>query len=525
VSKRLILDMDPNELIRTSNVRPADLDAELVESIRENGLVQPVVATPYEDGLAVILGNRRTVAAIEAERTVDVIVRYDLGADALRIVAQLIENIHRRNMTESQIAAAYAQLAMDLGMSESEIAKKVGKKREAVRASLKLHQMPQTTKDAVDSGQMDLETALALGSFESDPKAYKRLSEAAAQGKSKLDYRLKEEEKKRERDIQLAEMKAKLLKDGVQVVPKPVGLSYSSGKEVHLHQIEGPDGEKFTPETHAECPGHAACIENYAYSDPKPLFICRDPKRYGHTVTSYYTYKTPEEEAADAARNEEAKRQQEERRQALAIARELRMEGVQKLCQSKKLPKGLLLASLEVLFVLGFERTDRTRSKALDFLGVAKPGEDQAEDFKIKVGRMAEARQPLVAVAMAAAVMEEKIDLVGQAWGSAHRPNVIWWFEVLESAGYTLCDPEAELLDTLREQEERAKAEEAEANAEEEEEWDDEGDDDQDAEASAEPEPTGGEDEEAADETEGDESGEVVSLEELYPEIDEPIAA
>ncbi|MBC3842089.1 hypothetical protein GXW82_23475 [Streptacidiphilus sp. 4-A2] len=377
----------------------------------------------------------------------------------------------------------------------------------------------------MDSGQLDLETALSLASFESDPKAYKRLSEAAAQGKTKLDYRLKEEEQKRERDIQLAEMKATLMKDGVQVVPKPMGLSYSSGKEVHLHQIEGPDGEEFTPETHAKCPGHAACIENYAYSAPRPLFICRDPKRYGHTVTSYYTYKTPEEEAAEAARSEEAKRQQEERRQALAIARDLRVEGVQKLCQAKKLPKGLLLASLEVLFVLGFEKTDRSRSKVLNFLGVAKPGEDLAEAFEGKVGRMAETRQPLAAVAMAAAVMEEKIDLVGQAWGSVHRANVIWWFEVLVSAGYTLCDPEAELLDSLREQEEKAEAEEAEASAEEEEDWDDEGDEDQGDEASAEGGSSDDEAEEAIDETEDDQSAEVVNLEELYPEIDEPIAA
>ncbi|MBC3842090.1 hypothetical protein GXW82_23480 [Streptacidiphilus sp. 4-A2] len=104
------------------------------------------MATPFEDGFAVILGNQRTAAAIEVKRTVDVIVRYDLGTDALRIVAQLVENIHRKDMTESQIAAAYAQLAMDLGMSEGEIAKKVGKKRESVRASLALHQMPQTPR-------------------------------------------------------------------------------------------------------------------------------------------------------------------------------------------------------------------------------------------------------------------------------------------------------------------------------------------------------------------------------------------
>jgi len=161
--KMLIEGMDPAELIMTKNVRPVELDAEFIASIQENGLFQPIIATPFEGKYAIILGNRRAAGSIKAGQTVDVIVRSDLSEDAARIVAQLIENMHRQEMRPSEVAAACAQLAIDLGLSEEQIAKKLGKDRKDVRASIALHEMPKAARDAADAGQMDIETAMEAG--------------------------------------------------------------------------------------------------------------------------------------------------------------------------------------------------------------------------------------------------------------------------------------------------------------------------------------------------------------------------
>ena len=526
-SKFLLEDVDPATLIATKNVRPVDVDAELLESVREHGLFQPIIATPYEDGYAVILGNQRRAAAVEVGRTVDVIVRTDLSADAARIVAQLVENMHRKDMRPTEVAAACAQLSIDLGLSEEEIAKKLSKSRKDVRASLALHEMPKAARDAADAGQLDIETATALGSFEADPKAYKRLLKATEDGN--LPFALKMETRKREHAEQKITVTARLQADGVTIIPKPSAIGYGS-RELSVYSLSNAEGERLTVEDHASCAGHAVYLENSSYSGVSEHYVCRDPKRYGHVIKGYYNYKSPEEAAAKAAAAEEARRLQAERAEAMAIALDLRTEFVQGLCRSKKVPKGVMRFALEVLFAHGYK--SEQASAVLTYLGVTEEGDDVEQTFGVKVGRFAEARQPLVALALAAAVAESHVQSLNQPWNSGDKGLTLRWFEFLTSNGYELCDPEREFVDGLQkpdpeDDEEWGDDEDQDQNEDQDDEQEqDQGNEEEQEQEEAEEEPVSAEPSAAeyqADETEA--PSDEVSLEELYPEIDAPIAA
>lgn len=520
-SKFLLEDVDPATLIATKNVRPVDVDAELLESVREHGLFQPIIATPYEGGYAVILGNQRRAAAVEAGRTVDVIVRTDLSADAARIVAQLVENMHRKDMRPTEVAAACAQLAIDLGLSEEEIAKKLSKSRKDVRASLALHEMPKAARDAADAGQLDLETATALASFEADPKAYKRLLKATEDGN--LPFALKMETRKREHAGQKITATAKLQAEGVTIIPKPGAIGYGS-RELSVFSLSNAEGELLTVADHAGCAGHAVYLENSSYSGVSEHYVCRDPKRYGHVIRGYYNYKSPEEAAAKAAAEEEARRAQAERAEAMAIALELRSEFVQGLCRSKKVPKGGMRFALDVLFAHGYKPD--LASAVLAYMGVTEAGDDLEQTFGVKVGRIAEARQPLVALALAAAVAESHVQSLSKPWRAGDKGLALRWFEFLTSHGYELCDPEREFVDGLRKpdpEDEEDQDDEDWRDDEEEQDQDDEQEEPEGTPVGVEPSADEEDQEDQEDETEPQSGG--VSLDELSSEIDEPIAA
>jgi len=448
-AKQLIEDFDPNELVFTRNVRPVELDAEFVGSIKENGLYQPVIAAPHEDGFAIILGNRRAKGSIEAGRNVDLVVRNDLSAEEARIVGQLVENLHRMDMRASEIADAFAQLSIELGLDDEQIATRVAQDPKKVRASIALAAMPKAARSAVDKGTMTLEDAEAIAEFEGDPKAYKRLLETIAKGGT-LSWALRKERQKAERAVLREETTRALKSAGVVIVGEPRELSWGGSKEVRLSNLADSDGVALTPENHKSCPGNVAYFNEYQPGDLKATFLCRDPHKYGHQVPFGYRFRSAAQEAAIEAAEQAAN----ERREALKMAAEVRCEFIQELCRSKKVPKGMTRKVLAMLYQAG---ADESGPEALEFLRV--PGDDERADrFGRFIGRMAEARLPLVLLAMVAARGERAMQHV--ALGHGKKSAAVEWLEFLMDYGYDLTEPEADLIASLR-----AKIAEAEARA------------------------------------------------------------
>src|SRR5690606_15146060 len=109
-------------------------------SIRQHGVLVPIIATENADGqLEVIDGQRRTIAAVEAGlATVPVIVTTRTD-DTARIIAQLVVNDHRASLTEVEHAAAFKQLAL-FGVSADAIARKTNVPRKRVELAINVAQ-------------------------------------------------------------------------------------------------------------------------------------------------------------------------------------------------------------------------------------------------------------------------------------------------------------------------------------------------------------------------------------------------
>ena len=131
-----------------------DMDAEelgeLTASIREHGVLQPLIVTPIEMGGQYILiaGERRLEAAKQAGlSSVPVIVRQ--ATDQQRLELALIENVQRADLGPLEEAEAYRQLAEDFSLSHEDIALRVGKSRVAVTNTLRLFKLPDVVKNAL----------------------------------------------------------------------------------------------------------------------------------------------------------------------------------------------------------------------------------------------------------------------------------------------------------------------------------------------------------------------------------------
>jgi len=125
---------------------------ELTASIREHGIIQPLIVSPGTGGAyTLIAGERRLEAAkLAGLRTVPAISRQASDRDLLELA--LIENIQRAELNPLEEADAYRQLTEDFGLSHEEVALRVGKSRPAVSNTLRLLQLSDTVKKALIEG-------------------------------------------------------------------------------------------------------------------------------------------------------------------------------------------------------------------------------------------------------------------------------------------------------------------------------------------------------------------------------------
>lgn len=128
--------------------------AELVDSIREHGIIQPLIASPVTtESWQLIAGERRLRAAkILGLKTVPVIVRAIAKQNILEMA--LIENLQRQNLNALETAKAYQKLTDEFNLSQGEIAQKVGKSRSAVANTLRILITIPQVQAAIRQGQI-----------------------------------------------------------------------------------------------------------------------------------------------------------------------------------------------------------------------------------------------------------------------------------------------------------------------------------------------------------------------------------
>ena len=159
-----------------------DFDAaalgELAESIRTQGVVQPIVVTPENGGYTIVAGERRWRAAqLAGLEQVPVAVRA-VADDRQRLELALVENLQRADLNAMEEADAYQALQHEFGLSQDEIAARVGKARPTIANSLRLLNLPDGVQTLLRSGKLAAGQARPLLSL-GKPAAQLALAERA----------------------------------------------------------------------------------------------------------------------------------------------------------------------------------------------------------------------------------------------------------------------------------------------------------------------------------------------------------
>lgn len=142
---------------------------ELAESIKEHGVVQPIIVKKVEDGYRIIAGERRWRASrIAGLKMIPAIVKDCSQVEIMEIA--LIENLQREDLNAMEEAYAYKSLLEEYHMTQEEIAKRIGKSRPAIANSLRLVHLPEKVKELLMNGSLSAGHARALLAIEGEKK-------------------------------------------------------------------------------------------------------------------------------------------------------------------------------------------------------------------------------------------------------------------------------------------------------------------------------------------------------------------
>jgi ParB family chromosome partitioning protein len=134
---------------------------ELEQSIRENGIIQPIVVQKRENGYEIICGERRWRASKKAGlKKIPAVIREASNTESLQLA--LIENIHRQDLNPIEEAEAYKRLSQEFGLTQDTIARRVGKNRATIANYLRLLQLSRGFQADLISGRLTMGHARAM---------------------------------------------------------------------------------------------------------------------------------------------------------------------------------------------------------------------------------------------------------------------------------------------------------------------------------------------------------------------------
>ena len=197
VKNEEIVELSVNEL-RPNPYQPRtvfDEDAlnELAESIKENGVIQPIIVKKSIKGYDVIAGERRLRASkIAGLKTIPAIIR-QLSDEKMAEIA-LLENLQRENLNALEEAKAYKSLIDKLHLTQEELAKKVSKSRSHITNMLGLLRLPNEVQDMVMDNKLTMGHARALSKIDDEEEVIKMANEVVENKLTVRDIETKTEE-------------------------------------------------------------------------------------------------------------------------------------------------------------------------------------------------------------------------------------------------------------------------------------------------------------------------------------------
>ena len=440
------LHLDPADIIIGTNVR-TDLrpdHKEFRKSIKERGVIEAVTVYRNEDGQYVLLrGQRRTVTAAEVGTPTGLIPARVVPqpAEADRIGDQMVENIHRAGMRETEIVAGVEQLAL-LGVSAAQIAKRTSIDRPTVNAALAVTKADQT-RNRLDSGDLTLEEAAIFAEFEHDPEAVERLEYAKRFRRSLTHEAQQLRDEAAEREAGAAEVE-RLRAEGLPVL---TAEEVAEADEVlRIERLVTAEGEPVPEEEWPNVPGaRVHVVKEWVYPEDEydeseegtddedrededyepyqqyvPVWVVTDLdasglRRRGGVSGSASSGSTADEDAGESEEEAEARREERRRvianNKAWASAETVRREWLAGFVARKTAPKGA-----EALICEAVVTGHHSLSKAMDhrhpmlftLLGIPAPsgyygaGHDECRKIATKANTPKAATMTTLAAVVAA---------------------------------------------------------------------------------------------------------------------------
>jgi ParB family chromosome partitioning protein len=457
--------LDPATLLVDLNIREAKLDKEFLASVKDHGVIEPIVAVRTEDGqVRVRHGHRRTLAAIEAGKALVpvVIAGTEDNDEADRIAKQWHENKHRAALTNVEEVEAVDQLAL-LGLSAATIARRLRSPKKHVESALAVRGSELARAATARYEFLTLEQSAVIADFEENTEAVKALVAAAKQGEVQFQRAAQQAAEDRDRAAEHAALVAALTEAGVSVLDSPADY------RARLDNLYDSEGNPLDEANHAQCPGHAAYLsedwvqptrsepiapegsEDDDEDDdgwrlaPVATFVCTDPDAHGHRSRYGSSRATSGGTPASEAEVEAAKEaERAKRRTTLAnnkAAREaepIRRDWLRALAARKTAPKGAAALITTALTTDSFtvrKAMEKSVPLAAELLGL-----DSREAVEQAAAAATDARALLISLVVVLAAYEDgvRVDTWRSPMGADRR-----YFGWLADNGYPLSEVEA----------------------------------------------------------------------------------
>ncbi len=212
--------------------------AELSASIKEHGVLQPLLVRPMADGSYRLVAGERRYRAARMAGVTEVPVTIREMTDEEESIFALIENLHREDLNAIEEAQGIKTLIDTFGFTQEEAAQKVGKSRTAVTNSLRLLNLPEDISNLVRDGKISMGHARALLSFEDTAEASRVAQLVVKDGISVRDVeRLAKSAQKTKKSPEKREKKRDIFYDEVEIA-----LSKMLGRKVKVFVSKGGSG-------------------------------------------------------------------------------------------------------------------------------------------------------------------------------------------------------------------------------------------------------------------------------------------
>jgi len=404
---------------------------DLVASVKQVGVIEPIIVAPDEDGgWRIIAGHRRSAAAVEAGLgTVPCLVRSDLGAtDSTTRAAMLVENVHRERLTAGDEAMAVQQLALG-GMTAAGIAKATGIPAKQVKAGLAVAASDVSTAIATKF-DVTLDQAAALAEFGDDDEIVKKLTVVAVEAPGRFPHLVQQH-----RDERAAAAAREALVEEFTAKGYEILKGWDIGRRID--GLLNDKGKQLTEAGHKTCP-HRAVVLSFAGN---VVHFCLDPEAAGHKDQDPHTakvkaQKTDEENSAERAEvitNNKLWRS----------AEKVRTDAVRQLLARKKAPAGAIEFAVSVALTdpgILIDANDLTIAEALgrDPGGLDKWQRRLAAEL-IDAEPLTPGRAASLLLLQVAVGIESRLGI--HSWRQPSK-SAAAWFRFLESTGYGLSDIE-----------------------------------------------------------------------------------